>query len=929
MFEIAGIRRYEKYKDTVFWSSLLAAVLIALYVNLYLGIDIVYTHLFYIPIILAGLWYPRRAVLVALFLGLLHVSVSYFGAPSTIPHSLIRACILIAVAIVVSALAESKDSLNRSLGEANKRSSSIIEFYPDPTLIIDNDGLVIAWNRAMEDMTGIKAAEMIGKGNHEYSLPFYGEKKMMLLNMLDMPAGEIETRYKDVTMHDGLVEATSLGVKVRGRDVKLWGIASRLYGADGQPIGAIESVRDVTSQKLMEAKLQQQHRELEEHHEELKKRQAELSHANEELNRVYADLKSSEEKYRLIMASVNDAILTMSLDGQLEFVNARMQEITGYTQDELLGHHFTEFIPEEHRETTMQLFSSGVSGTRVPPTELEIVTRPGSRIPIEMNCSYLRDSGEKIAGIIVAIRDITGRKRADEALRQAHNELERRVIERTAELEQARTTLAAILDTIPAGVMVADASTGMISYANNSAIAIFGDRLVGHDSGARDQPYSLIGPDGCTIPPDDMPLMRSLMDGRHTRDYEILMRHSGGEKSILLSSAPVRDADGRITSAVVSAVDITERKRIESALRESEQKFRVLAETMPAAIFIFQNGRFIYVNKATEKITGYTRDELLAMNFWDWIHPDYKKLVREHGYSRRHGLPVPARYEVMYVTKGGEEGWVEIMPGLIEYEGKPATIATAMDITERKQSEEALKDAKEHAEIYIDLLSHDINNMNQVAIGYLELAQGSENAGDARKFISRALEMLKGSSALIDTVRKIQQAVGGSLKLEPVDLGEILCEAVSESPAMPGREINIRYERVSGRHVMANRLLKDIFSNMIGNAIKHSEGRLDVSVEVVDLMEHDRLLYRVAVEDDGPGIPDEMKEKVFSRLNRGYTKASGSGLGLYLVKMLVKSFKGHVWVEDRVAGDYTKGSRFIVLLPSTDKSPVEGNAQIS
>jgi signal transduction histidine kinase len=103
---------------------------------------------------------------------------------------------------------------------------------------------------------------------------------------------------------------------------------------------------------------------------------------------------------------------------------------------------------------------------------------------------------------------------------------------------------------------------------------------------------------------------------------------------------------------------------------------------------------------------------------------------------------------------------------------------------------------------------------------------------------------------------------------------------------------------------------------MIGNAIKHSEGRLNVGVEVAELRVHDRRLYRVIVEDDGPGIPDEAKEKAFSRLNRGYTKASGSGLGLYLVRMLVKNYKGRVWVEDRVPGDYTQGSRFVVVLPA-------------
>jgi signal transduction histidine kinase len=125
---------------------------------------------------------------------------------------------------------------------------------------------------------------------------------------------------------------------------------------------------------------------------------------------------------------------------------------------------------------------------------------------------------------------------------------------------------------------------------------------------------------------------------------------------------------------------------------------------------------------------------------------------------------------------------------------------------------------------------------------------------------------------------------------------------------------------------MANPLLKDIFSNIVGNAIKHSTGNISIGIKVESTREYDRSWYRISVEDDGPGIPGMIKDRVFNRLMRGHTHARGHGLGLYLVKTLVEEFRGRVWVEDRVEGDYTKGCRFVVLLPAAPERDSSGIA---
>jgi hypothetical protein len=131
-------------------------------------------------------------------------------------------------------------------------------------------------------------------------------------------------------------------------------------------------------------------------------------------------------------------------------------------------------------------------------------------------------------------------------------------------------------------------------------------------------------------------------------------------------------------------------------------------------------------------------------------------MVKERGRARISGEPVPSQYEVKIITRSGDDRWLDIAAALIEYNGRPAGLMTAFDITERKKAKDALVEAKQQAELYLDLMGHDINNMNQIALGYLELAEETRDE-KAASVVSKALEMLKSSSALISNLRKIQR----------------------------------------------------------------------------------------------------------------------------------------------------------------------------
>lgn len=152
---------------------------------------------------------------------------------------------------------------------------------------------------------------------------------------------------------------------------------------------------------------------------------------------------------------------------------------------------------------------------------------------------------------------------------------------------------------------------------------------------------------------------------------------------------PVALPDGRIGVGAYIR-EITEQKRAEDALKASEQRFRSLTQSTSAAIFIYQGSKFRYVNPICATLTGYTAEELLRMDFWELVHPEFRELVRQRGLARQRGEDVPDRYQFKIVTKSGEERWLDFTAGRIEYEGQPAAIGTAFDITALKQAEEAL-----------------------------------------------------------------------------------------------------------------------------------------------------------------------------------------------------------------------------------------------
>ena len=149
-----------------------------------------------------------------------------------------------------------------------------------------------------------------------------------------------------------------------------------------------------------------------------------------------------------------------------------------------------------------------------------------------------------------------------------------------------------------------------------------------------------------------------------------------------------------------------------AALKESETKFRTYTELTSSGIYIHQDDKFQYVNKAGRELSGYSADEILQMNIWDIVHPDYRTLLQKRFADRAAGKNVPDQYEFKYIKKNGEEGWMDFSGLMIDHNNKPALLATVVDITERKTAEEALLSEKERLAVTLRSIGDGVITTN-------------------------------------------------------------------------------------------------------------------------------------------------------------------------------------------------------------------------
>jgi len=638
-----------------------------------------------------------------------------------------------------------------------------------------------------------------------------------------------------------------------------------------------------------------------------------MMHGNEKVlvavARDITDRKRSEELLRRKQRELETLLDT--LPGNVVFkdtnsvyvmANQKACEALGVEKSSVAGRTDYEFYPrrmaEKFRADDWRAISSGKA---LYDMEEEVLN--GGR-PVTMITSKvpLKNDMGQVVGIIGLSMDITGRKRAEEALIKSTSSLAK--AERIASL----------------GNWDRDFRTGEYRWSDGHYA------LFGYETGECEPCYEAWHE---RVHPDDIDRVEKALDATILRDkpfkidYRVVWPDGSVHHIYAESDRPIRDKAGNPLHMFGIVQDITERKRIEDELRYREAE---LAEAQHVAhigswVWDFADNRSKWSDEAY-RILGLTPQQS-APGFeamLDYVHAADREIVRRAiGESIATGAAYDQEYRI--VRADGTERIVraqaKVVPGP---DGKAARMhGTLRDVTERWQGEDALKQAKAQAELYMDLMGHDINNMNQVALSSLEFARDTiVNAGrldrDGLAYIDKPIETLQHSSTLIDNVRKLRNLYLGKYKPETFDLGRLLTEVRHEHEVVPGREVIISLTADPDSVVTANVLLKDVFANLVGNAIRHSTGPVAVRMAMEKARIAGNAYYRITVEDDGPGIPDWKKWQIFDRLKQGET--SGKGFGLYMVKTLVDHFHGMVWVEDRVPGNTAKGSRFVVLLPA-------------
>lgn len=448
------------------------------------------------------------------------------------------------------------------------------------------------------------------------------------------------------------------------------------------------------------------------------------------------------------------------------------------------------------------------------------------------------------------------------------------------------------------------------------------EKIYGYSSNeAIGRPISFIVPPGH---PDEIPsILEAIKRGERVDHYiTTRIRKDGTIISISLTVSPIYDGRGNIIGASAIGRDITDRIRLTKELEESREKYRRIVETAEEGIVVVDNDAIIrFVNPKICEMLGYSESELTGTSLLKYVDEDGHECIEAVLMKHREGKKI--QFQFPFRKKDRSHVWAIVPTAPItdaagHMEGSLFMIS---EISSLKKTEAELKLAKEHADMYLDLMSHDINNINQASSGYLELLLNSYISNpipdsDRIKLISNAMTLLGRTTTLIDNVRKIQLVTKGEIRIKNIDLCKVLRELSDSFSRMPGRSVHIDLSPSPECMVAADELVSDIFYNLIDNAIKHSPAgnRVPVDIHSSVVIEGGVKYLKVSVDDHGPGIPDYVKGLLFQKFQRGDTSARGMGLGLYLVKSLIHSYGGKVWVEDRVPGDYRKGSSFVVML---------------
>ena len=611
-------------------------------------------------------------------------------------------------------------------------------------------------------------------------------------------------------------------------------------------------------------------------------------------------LQESEQKFRTVIETAGEGVALARPNGSFFYINQRMADMLGYSEDEILGKSAIDFCFDDWKPQVLQIRQEPHKGNIITG-EFKFRKKDGSVLWTMYNASTIfNDKGENTA-IFAMHTDITERKRAEEALRASEEKFSK------------------AFRYSPNAITITRLSDGRIIEGNESVYRLFGYT-----------PGEVLGKTTLELniwahSDDRQRLVTGLASKGFIQNEEfVLQKKDKTQIYVNLSASLITIANEQCFLS--SFVDITDRKRAEENLRESErylatanrQKAEILESISDCFYALDKDLRFTYVNKASEEIWGLSRADLIGRKIEDVFAGQIDVSLSKFNQVLKEQTPQNYQVYSEVIQRWGEMSVYPSQDGISVY---------FQDITERMKMDEDIKQrtaqleaANKELESFTYSVSHDLRAPLRAIDGFSQMLLkdiGDKlNPESARKF-NVIIDSARGMDQLIDDMLQLTRTGRTDLHFDEINLKSAIEEVWRELLAgNPGRNMELIVgELPAARGDRA--LLRQLLSNLLGNAVKFTRGREKAIIEVSGSNSGDFNTY--SIRDNGVGFDMRHYEKIFEIFRRLHSEREfkGTGVGLAIVKKIVERHGGRIWAESKP----DEGATFYFTLPAVINTP--------